>query len=781
MTDSHEEHGAMGAAYAAHQLAKAQRAAESHADPAVRARAAAKVIKWTAVLRAQFVGALQVGRRQPLADVPVWATLEVVTGGFATGRLLAGGPIQPHETVLCERFGLEDRAALNAYFVSSEGLAELCLWLETGDYDVGVPEEGALLVVAWLVANGRVAEAQPLLDAIAPWMHTLRFFPIPRPGRGRATSTCVQLRSNAEVAAVLDATRPQPDVVAERESLTVWAAFYDRALDLLRSTVEGEVPTVTLDANGTPRRDSAGRYEVHGGWPLQRIDDTFLSAARTLVAEHRLARTRHTLVRGLHAPGSAHATLFALLERAVRDLRALSGREVGRLRLILARSVTVRGLPSSEARRAHRAAQASCLAPLHADLAKQVAARLRDLKEARLDAAALESLGDDLEVDAVRVPAPAGIRRKLMRAWFAPLETLVDEGVVTSANTFAQLLPQITSDVVAGGLEDPSLRTLYGRLYQAFRRRRSLLLTDLEHQVRLEELPWAAAVEAHRTDGDHAAPRRALRELSHLAMTKFPHAIVPNELVGELSALAKRSGLALPLVEEVAADIFMGTFSPKFLEAAKQAGALLSGTLYARYYDIDYRALGARKAAGKKAWFSFGRRAGGDAFAALCTQRAALPKSRGLWRSVAENGMILEQQQILTSQNLAVLTAGLGLEDEIAAHAPELAMACFEYAVTLLSVETNDGHAVRLHRKNAAYSWRQMLFFLSLGERAHGHPMQRRFVDEADAMLNEQASGAFVARFSPALKDLRRCIETKHPARRPFLGWSAGPHWLDRS
>mgnify|MGYP000385305306 CR=1 FL=1 len=108
-------------------------------------------------------------------------------------------------------------------------------------------------------------------------------------------------------------------------------------------------------------------------------------------------------------------------------------------------------------------------------------------------------------------------------------------------------------------------------------------------------------------------------------------------------------------------------------------------------------------------------------------------------------------------------------------------MACFEYAVARLSVESNDGHAVRLHRKNAAYSWRQMLFFLSLGERAHGHQMQRRFVDEAEASLNEQTSVAFVARFSPALTDLRRCIETKHSARRPFLGWSAGPHWLDQS
>jgi hypothetical protein len=41
-----------------------------------------------------------------------------------------------------------------------------------------------------------------------------------------------------------------------------------------------------------------------------------------------------------------------------------------------------------------------------------------------------------------------------------------------------------------------------------------------------------------------------------------------------------------PLVEEVAADIFMGTFTEKWARAAAVASNSLDGTLYARYYDL---------------------------------------------------------------------------------------------------------------------------------------------------------------------------------------------------
>ena len=63
------------------------------------------------------------------------------------------------------------------------------------------------------------------------------------------------------------------------------------------------------------------------------------------------------------------------------------------------------------------------------------------------------------------------------------LEVLVERGVVTSGETLARVLPRMTSEVRAAGLADPALRRLFGEVYAAFRRRRSLLLLDLGKQV----------------------------------------------------------------------------------------------------------------------------------------------------------------------------------------------------------------------------------------------------------------------------------------------------------
>src|SRR3989442_15765865 len=84
-------------AYAAFQIAKALTTSETHADAATRDRAREKVNRWVSVLEGMMSGRFAIGTRQPMQDVPVWATPEVGTGGFVTGRLLAGGPMLPHE------------------------------------------------------------------------------------------------------------------------------------------------------------------------------------------------------------------------------------------------------------------------------------------------------------------------------------------------------------------------------------------------------------------------------------------------------------------------------------------------------------------------------------------------------------------------------------------------------------------------------------------------------------------------------------------------------------
>jgi len=169
--------------YAELQIAKSLATAVHHNDPTVRENAKRKVSDWATVLRNILSGDVDYGSRAPVGGVPVWATLEVVTGGFATGGFLAGGPLQEHEKKLLEGRARvtegKERQTLNAWFLTDAGLGDLQERLQTGRYDVEVPEEAALMVVAWLVQNGHADEARALIDTLVPYFAKLRFYPVP--------------------------------------------------------------------------------------------------------------------------------------------------------------------------------------------------------------------------------------------------------------------------------------------------------------------------------------------------------------------------------------------------------------------------------------------------------------------------------------------------------------------------------------------------------------------------------------------------------------------------
>jgi len=66
------------------------------------------------------------------------------------------------------------------------------------------------------------------------------------------------------------------------------------------------------------------------------------------------------------------------------------------------------------------------------------------------------------------------------------------------------------------------------------------------------------------------------------------------------------------------------------------------------------------------------------AFIRLCTDLAWESASGNRW-SVARNGKIIEQEQILTTHNLAVLFDALGLVRTLGPEAENLARRCFEW------------------------------------------------------------------------------------------------------
>ncbi|MEU9337783.1 hypothetical protein AB0D49_32240 [Streptomyces sp. NPDC048290] len=744
------------------QLARALETARAHPDADTRHRAERKGRAWRSVLAGMADGSLLIGSRTPVAGLPAWVTPEVVRGGFATGAPVAGGPLQPYETRAARRAGTRaERGALFAYFLTEPGLTELGALLDSGRYEVAVPEEAALLTVAWLARAGRTDAALDLVAELAPFANRLRFTPrpadVPAPDAGSVHRSTVQ-----EAARALDGRPVNTAVETQREALTVWAPFADDLLThWLETTRDGEVLARQPDADWRRR-------------------------GTLLLARYRELAARHTYCAKHRRRGENLWILRTALEKAA-DGRRVPPRERGLLRAAVPAMVRRRGLPGSAEHSALRREQAAQAAlPAHRDLARLLVRRLSALpgESGVQDPAALLTPVTDTEGAATGLPPgaaiPARLRRPVESALSAPLATLVERGLVPSAEVLAELVPQVVAATTALAYPDPALRTLSTATYRAFRNRRSLLLLHLARQVRVEELPWVRAVaDARSAEAVPDIPAAALRDLATLAVTAFPGTVLPNPLVRELSVLARAADLGAPLVEELAADIFMGAFSPKFMVAARVAAEQLTGSLYERYYAIDYRAL--RNAAIKEA---AGARTGhgretSAAFADLCRTRAeaaawgSLGAPAGAERprkrratSVAANGKIIEQAQILTTHNLAVLTARAGVAPP--GGWPDLAHRAFEVVHRLASrVPT----AVRPLPtiKDTAYAWRQLIYYLSLSTPA-----------EQTTALHHMRRTAPRA-LAPALTGLRQTLAGGTPDEgegRSLLGWSTDGHWL---
>jgi hypothetical protein len=717
-------------AYAFGQLERALRSAD--ANPA-------RIARWQAVLTGMADGTLTVGSRTPVAGTPAWVTLEVAHGGFATGRYLA--EVEPSEDELAALPdgvpGTTARERLNLWYLTDAGQAALLDALTTGDYRVEVPEDSALLTVAWLLAHGHEEAALDVVAELRPLMHRLRM--TPRFTKSVAPQgTAVRVASVGEVGASLRAITVDHRLAAMLETLRVWHPLYDRLVELWCDTVDGELPHL---ADGT----------VVGGWPCREWPDDWVERRARWLADYDAAAGG----RAVRPPKSNFARLRAALLESERDSSALSARDVGWVRRAIANTVTRHGAPGSERRVALRAIQ-------HAVAARPTYAALAAAMADRLDAFPAD--GGLPELEPVARDAPPHLVAKVTRALEAPVEELVERGVITSGEVLATVLPQMTSSLMAAGIADPDLATVYARAYAAFRRRRSLLLLDLEHQVRFEELPWIGALEPLRAPGSAdaaVAARRTLEQTFLLALHAFPQAILPNPLVRELGALATRSDLELPLVEEVAADIFMGRFTLKWHTAATITSQVMAGTLYARYYDLP---VSWPEPVRKR--FQHPRTA--EHFGQVCEKRAA-EAGRGR-NGVARNGAVLEQSQILTTHNLAVLVDALGLGERITALAPELATRTLDWVVERMSVRTDTHHARLIAVKNCAYAWRQAVFFLS-------HCDQATQETAVDRLPTTGPLAPAVAGLAAVVGGARFDAAGRIGKGRRFLGWGVGGHW----
>jgi hypothetical protein len=212
----------------------------------------------------------------------------------------------------------------------------------------------------------------------------------------------------------------------------------------------------------------------------------------------------------------------------------------------------------------------------------------------------------------------------------------------------------------------------------------------------------------------------------------FPITLMPNKVVSALRMLLEPSlknkccevvdatsefvanNLAVipPVVEELAADIFGGGFSGKYVRAARIAASPIANTTYSRYYQLDslLRQIVSADVDLNSAAFALR-----DRYYGACVG----------W-SVRANGMLIEAGQILTTHNLI-------FSDDVFDNHYELPLMlildrALQQLRTRIVASSSGMNAQRQsqHNRQVAHGFRQFVYFLSKLPPA----AQLKFLDE---------------------------------------------------
>jgi len=366
------------------------------------------------------------------------------------------------------------------------------------------------------------------------------------------------------------------------------------------------------------------------------------------------------------------------------------------------------------------------------------------------------------------VPIPKTICKTVYSAMTASIPELVERGIIPSAEVMAALAPQLTALEICQAYTDKNIGLLIAETYKAFSCRRSLLLMDLSSQVRFNELPWVKPIIDERLSSG-CYTQTALR-LAAYAIDFYPGVVLPNPLVEQLNSLYWLAGKQRLFLAELAADIFTGHFVQKFDDAAFDAGTLLCGSIYERYYNLDYSVFEKR----------FSRADASNKFNKSVNTLIELAAKKHLDKDerinqnfVVYNGKLIERAQIYTTHNLATLvTEGIELKHSY----EELAIMAFNHSMCTLmrSIKAKrQGTNYLRSIKNSAYAWRQAIFFLSLSPENTVNASIHKAEELFFRSLGEDITRKLFKKLKISTYD-----ECSDENAHSFLAWTSSPHWV---
>ncbi|CAB1114940.1 unnamed protein product [Ectocarpus sp. CCAP 1310/34] len=485
-------------------------------------------------MRGVWIGERTDGHRK------AWITPDIASGGFSTGKYLAGGPTKPHEVAFIEKHAICAGSDFNCYLRAKHGAMlrratkRWCLTTSAGrtwfldlsrsELDrVPTVEEGCFMAIVILEEAG--ISAEHLVEEVSPWFHLLRFFP-------ELVETTAADGSISSIRSVGDLLSTFSTLLHRFEGKMVF--------DRLRRTAAENIYIPTYKAVVEDARRFcvlwSARVNTAAAAAAPEDDPCCLAPSAALC----LATMRANLILfGFEKKlrRSSLSKLFDALEVVV-----LHGEKT---RQTFVEHIQ-RHADAASARLARRGSNST---PPTADMPPRRQAFLHQLRGLVQELRQNESPSNGLSMDRVadmsnQFPL---FSVEIRRVKLGPLGELAEAGLVSSSEMLALQAEGLAVKHRATHFAPEPARTLAPHGLTAFMKRRSRLLLALATQVRVSEIPWFGALadtfDTKKSDGhpdEVVRPvNRVAREVFRAHVTCFAGTQTPNRLVRLLGEAAR--------------------------------------------------------------------------------------------------------------------------------------------------------------------------------------------------------------------------------------------------
>ena len=635
-------------------------------------------------------------------------------------KFLTGGKLQDHEINLAKQLGFSidelTRERINLFYTSPEGLKALLEILKTNCFEVSVPEEGALLCFAYLLDHGNVVQANNILKEIKPYFRTLRFYPVLRETPNLPRDT-VYLFSARQITESLKKFRSSANVLRQIETIQIWIPLYEKFISIFLDSCTEQVPEIKKNEFGK-LLVREGRFVFKKQTKTFKFDTKFKDNITQLIAELEQKLTIHFFSKRPKKKNSGLFQISQLARSLVNNGFKLNDLQIHQLNLILARFVSKHGIPGSAAYQRKRERQKyQVKLPPYENFATELTRSLESFTPNQ----GITSLSSVLSTHS-KHDIPKFFQKKIRKCLAVPIEAIFSKQLIKSIESLTLLTPQLIANTEGAKFADTQLEALILSLYRS----------NLNHQsnrypkhINFAKIPWINALgetTKKNKDASKKAAKEQLKSLVALSIINFPYAPFPNALVRDLRKLFVLADIKAQLIDEV--GLFCN-LSSHHLVAASYAGKLLKGTFYEQYFGISYQRilnLGIPTRRNKQAKLRV--------FTDICRSHIERDGIKPLQFSESYERLLIEQQQILSTQNLALFYLELELDNLLRPHLLRLAKNCLYQTLK----KTHQLYGESINVKLADPGWRHMIFFLALMEPSK----QLNFADHMGHYLKEQ-------------------------------------------